>query len=208
MTDYTPGRQDASVAYDRPAQGYFYLRATDKYQCYLERDVDLSVWNQRAWTTQERYLSRRVLHFCKNRFYLECRSGFHVEDNEPVGLVSFPSITEDTDSESEDSDEQFDSVNTDFDQGTGGNETNTEGDADTALIDMAYEYWYKLIGQYSPRKLTYASDKLPALSDMAKEVGTRTQDRYLAGLWEKDLAFGRNTVCAELSGSFMVLGKR
>ncbi|KIN03019.1 hypothetical protein OIDMADRAFT_97469, partial [Oidiodendron maius Zn] len=37
-------------------------------------DVDRSRWNTRGWTMQERSLSTRSVHFCKNKIYFECRS--------------------------------------------------------------------------------------------------------------------------------------
>jgi len=47
--------------------------------------------------------------------------------------------------------------------------------------------WTRLVEQYSTRKLTMDSDKLPALSGLAHLVATKTGDTYLAGLWKSNL---------------------
>ncbi|KLU92596.1 hypothetical protein MAPG_11541 [Magnaporthiopsis poae ATCC 64411] len=46
-------------------------------------DVDGSRWNTRGWTMQERSLSTRTLHFCKNKIYFECREHLGSEEHEP-----------------------------------------------------------------------------------------------------------------------------
>ncbi|KAI1135697.1 heterokaryon incompatibility protein-domain-containing protein [Hypoxylon sp. FL0543] len=45
--------------------------------------VNGSRWNTRAWTMQERSLSTRSIHFCRNRIFYECRNCLRSEDNEP-----------------------------------------------------------------------------------------------------------------------------
>jgi hypothetical protein len=55
--------------------------------------------------------------------------------------------------------------------------------------DELHDIWFKLIGSYSPLKMTYSSDKLVALSGVA-EVVYGAQDfchGYLAGLWRETL---------------------
>ncbi|KAK7413384.1 hypothetical protein QQX98_007761 [Neonectria punicea] len=47
--------------------------------------------------------------------------------------------------------------------------------------------WMRLVEQYSTRKLTVDSDKLPALSGLANLVASKTGDVYLAGLWKSNL---------------------
>lgn len=41
----------------------------------VESDIDLSVWNNRAWCFQERCLSRNILHFGTSQVYLEMHDG-------------------------------------------------------------------------------------------------------------------------------------
>jgi hypothetical protein len=47
--------------------------------------------------------------------------------------------------------------------------------------------WKRLVEQYSTRKLTMDSDKLPALSGLANMIARETGDTYLAGLWKSNL---------------------
>ena len=49
--------------------------------------------------------------------------------------------------------------------------------------------WRFLVQAYTRRKLTFASDKLPAISGVAHIIQQRTGHRYVAGLWEESLVF-------------------
>ncbi|KAJ4210301.1 hypothetical protein NW767_000569 [Fusarium falciforme] len=46
--------------------------------------INNSKWNTRAWTMQERSLSTRLIHFCRNKIFFECRSCIKSEENEPA----------------------------------------------------------------------------------------------------------------------------
>lgn len=54
----------------------------DDYHQY--HAISYSKWNTRAWTMQERSLSSRIIHFCKNKLFFECRSCLKSEENEPT----------------------------------------------------------------------------------------------------------------------------
>lgn len=48
--------------------------------------------------------------------------------------------------------------------------------------------WHNALLQYSPRELTFVSDKLPAISGFVRWMAQyRFQDVYLAGLWKSSL---------------------
>lgn len=47
--------------------------------------------------------------------------------------------------------------------------------------------WYRIVGQYSTKAITKESDRLPALSGVAKRFISIRNCRYLAGLWEDNL---------------------
>lgn len=63
-----------------------------------------------------------------------------------------------------------------------------------------------MVQQYSKRKLTHDSDKLSAISGIvqliedAKNLLGGPRDRYLAGLWESDLAFGMSWSTTHVPG--------
>lgn len=46
--------------------------------------INGSKWNTRAWTMQERSLSTRMVHFCRNKIFFECRGCLQSEENEPA----------------------------------------------------------------------------------------------------------------------------
>ena len=48
--------------------------------------------------------------------------------------------------------------------------------------------WNQVVYDFSLRSLTYASDRLPALSGLAAVMQRRTGDEYIAGLWKNELA--------------------
>jgi len=45
-----------------------------------------------------------------------------------------------------------------------------------------------MVNAFTKRKLTHESDRLPAISGVAKEIQLQTGDEYLAGLWRQDLS--------------------
>ncbi|KAI4105632.1 MAG: hypothetical protein L6R37_002620 [Teloschistes peruensis] len=59
--------------------------------------VDLTTWNKRGWTYQERLLSRRLLHFCSSAVFWECRyldsSEFNVKNRQSYNRPSWISTT-------------------------------------------------------------------------------------------------------------------
>jgi hypothetical protein len=53
-----------------------------------------------------------------------------------------------------------------------------------------YNFWYQVVAEYSGRNLTYATDRLLAVSSLAHEMGRILDDAYVAGLWRQDLVRG------------------
>ncbi|GAW11406.1 hypothetical protein ANO14919_007500 [Xylariales sp. No.14919] len=83
----------ANVAYSLPAAGeqsasrdgymiiYDYENPQDVWRMFA---INGSKWNTRAWTMQERSLSTRMVHFCRNKIFFECRGCLQSEESEPV----------------------------------------------------------------------------------------------------------------------------
>ncbi|KAF2036234.1 hypothetical protein EK21DRAFT_106338 [Setomelanomma holmii] len=56
-------------------------------------------------------------------------------------------------------------------------------------IDV-YTGWYRMVQDFTRRKMTYDADRLPAIAGLARKFATAVDDRYHAGLWRKDLLIG------------------
>lgn len=50
--------------------------------------------------------------------------------------------------------------------------------------------WYRMVEEYSGRKLTFPMDKMPAISALADDMERIIHSEYLAGLWLSDLVWG------------------
>ncbi|KAM5360080.1 hypothetical protein ACJZ2D_013991 [Fusarium nematophilum] len=59
---------------------YYHKRALDNNRIHT---IDLSKWNTRGWTMQERSLSTRSIHFGHAKIFFECRNCLLSEENEP-----------------------------------------------------------------------------------------------------------------------------
>jgi hypothetical protein len=137
--------------------------------------------SDRAWGLQERVLSRRMLHYGTLQMFFECSAGFRGEDG-----LSLP--------------QRYHSVHTDLKDQP---EENAGEEVEKALpsSDLSshklnqgkaalLREWENLLWSYGTRKLTNASDKLPALSGLASIFAKRMQDEYVAGLWRSHLIEG------------------
>jgi hypothetical protein len=132
-------------------------------------DVDGSRWNTRGWTMQERSLSTRSVHFCKNKIYFECRSTVRSEENEPEQM--------------EESSKLWPRESREADGGKIA--SGTEGNRMSW-----YDRWIRAVIDYSRRRLTVESDKLKALKSIANEMQLQVSDVYIsqAGMWLGDIS--------------------
>lgn len=126
--------------------------------------VDCSLVNSRGWVLQERVLSRRILHFGRRQLFWECKS---VEACEaipvPIRMPSGPS----------------ESYRVRFKQSV--------SLAPGRRLENPYEIWHKMVRLYTKTELSFPSDKLVAISGLAKLFRDWTGDDYLAGLWRRNL---------------------
>jgi hypothetical protein len=113
----------------------------------------------RAWTWQENVLSTRTLHFTDREVIFECRGSFLSEDGTKPDPVLRQALT----------------------QGV------LELFIDDMEMDECYECWHDCVQSFSPRALTYSSDKLPAISAVAQKIANITGSEYLVGLWRSHL---------------------
>ncbi|KAF7511782.1 hypothetical protein GJ744_003513 [Endocarpon pusillum] len=132
--------------------------ATLSRRYLVMRDEPLS---RRAWALQERVMSQRLLHYSTDQMYYECNEEFLTEDGVRVqGRYNG----------------QFSGPEAGF-----------------MTIDLSSRHskehalWYHLLMEYTSRRLTKATDKLPALSGLARMFAARIKGVYLAGLWSNAL---------------------
>jgi hypothetical protein len=121
----------------------------------------------RGWVLQERLLASRTLHFASDQIYFECYSHFRSENGYKMsGRLN--SIHKDSRPE-------------------------VPKGSRIGSLELYYRgssAWYDMVRDYTRRKLTKSSDKLPALSGLARIVEKQTGDTYVAGLWRSTLLEG------------------
>lgn len=139
----------------------------------------------RGWVLQERLLSPRILYFGRHQLYWECAESTFRQDGKAADVVT--------------DDLRF---GVDFKQALDFNSPlpftdNPTFSRDYRASDLTqFEkgarllQWYNVVTEYTIRHLTYQSDKLPAISGIAKAFQRRTGYTYLAGLWKEDLIAG------------------
>ncbi|KFA81826.1 hypothetical protein S40288_09572 [Stachybotrys chartarum IBT 40288] len=136
--------------------------------------------SKRGWAFQERVLSQRVLHFASDQISLECHEGTVFEDGlrlpqrfDCAHQASGSDLKLSTVQNGDDNDE-------DDDAGSGSliNATERRRRRDEILAQ-----WHALLRKYGTRELTFAADKFPALSGIAKAYADLLGDEYVAGIW-------------------------
>ncbi|PMD38806.1 HET-domain-containing protein [Hyaloscypha variabilis F] len=149
----------------------------------IER-IDRSPLDERGWVLQERILSPRILYYGSQQLYWECtsatirqdgkdrdvhndglRPGGFKEDWDPARVTKPKFATPE--------DEQLSEMS---------------GVSVEALERT--RHWYLIADHYTRRKLTFDSDRLPAIAGVAKEFHRKTSYAYVAGLWKEDLITG------------------
>jgi hypothetical protein len=144
---------------------------------FLGRQLMSAPLNKRAWVLQERLLAPRVLHFGSSQLFWECRNGVLCErfpERLPTfiqkqGLAAFKSLTHAFGKPLE-----LDPLD--------------ESSKSSLQQITAYKLWNQYVAAYSNSLLTYQSDKLVALSGIAKFMQNRYNDDYVAGMWRRYLA--------------------
>ncbi|EPE32859.1 hypothetical protein GLAREA_05871 [Glarea lozoyensis ATCC 20868] len=128
-------------------------------------------WVSRGWTFQEERLAKRVLMFGENKFFFDCKTSEKSEDTDR-------------------SRKRPDWVTTVQDKSTDDRyrvprpvDTNSQ----VFKGQTYFDHWQTLCSHYSHRELSFASDKLPAISGIAKQTAKRVNSEYLAGLWRMHL---------------------
>jgi hypothetical protein len=144
----------------------------------FREEVDLGSLGTRAWCMQERFLSKRTLHFGRTKLLWECQEMAREEDEHPD--MNAGSMDRFGDNSELGFLRHFSSFPW------------LHGPMPFTRADKAsgYSLWYRLVQSYSRRAMTVLDDKLPAISGLASVFAELSKDRYVAGLWEWDLPMG------------------
>jgi hypothetical protein len=134
----------------------------------------------RAWVFQEEKLSTRIMHFSETETSYECRKGLACEcdmhgyeaQSDPFKSTSFDARAVDLDV-------------LDAPDDAGGDPLSLPNPG--GAVFRSFMAWQEHVGEYSKRKLTRPSDKLPALSGMARVYRSLTRSAYMAGMWRDNL---------------------
>lgn len=142
------------------------IRKIHDYRTLPSEDV----LGTRAWTMQERIIPQRLLTFSLGISF-QCRQADWCE----CGSSLFPDLL------SADSDTWRR-----LDRAICRASLETEDNP-----SELYHFWLNgIVVPYSNKKLTKMSDRLPAVSALAQKFQLKLDEKYLAGLWEKDLICG------------------
>lgn len=155
-----------TIPYHQGGELYLYPRRPIKININARGTV-----SRRGWCLQERYLSRRILHFAKYCEW-ECLTttqhetrdiSIPYELSQPLPLVRPHG----------------------FEMHQGGLPEETR-----SLAGRPYSIWYALLEDYTGRNITYDGDLLPGILGLADLFARLTNDHLVCGLWSMDLVCG------------------
>lgn len=129
--------------------------------------------SKRGWALQERLFSPRTLHYSTDQLFWECRRNYVAED----GLYIQPCFTRDSPAENGD---------------TIARELKTiiQVSPGETIFAVIWAWYDSIVTPYTRRMLTRPTDKLPAVSAIAKIVHDSTGATYHAGIWLAVIQFG------------------
>jgi hypothetical protein len=132
-------------------------------------NIRRSILATRAWTLQEKQLARRTLHFASDQVSFECKESIEFETQRPSEKVGPEAVS-------------FQSLYWSL-LAFRGNPMASK----LLLPSLVMQNWCSVVEDYTTRKLTVESDKLPALEGLANYIAELTADQYCFGLWRASL---------------------
>ncbi|XEU97315.1 hypothetical protein FSHL1_002601 [Fusarium sambucinum] len=127
--------------------------------------------NQRGWVRQESILARRIIHFTESEMIWEC-----------VQCLTCECLEIEADEAEATHWSGFNMV-----RNSRTATLHDKNDVEAQTPNDLYIQWRKLIDLYGKLILTKDTDRLPALSGLAKLCQSHGTGKYLAGIWENDL---------------------
>lgn len=142
---------------------------------------------QRGWVYQERNLARRTLGFAKNRVHWVCDECSQGEQPDWNGTLSSNSLRQTLHTVLQ----TMQLVANIPRNGASPGQSSMTSEQALSLIKSFDMSWWSCVTAYTLCKLTKHTDKLIAVSSIARELDNTKviPRRYLAGLWEANLVF-------------------
>jgi len=149
-------------------QGFNLIKVVDEEDIYTDSRHNISMWEKRAWTYQERLFSKRMIIFRKQQIYWHCRSATWVEEKIletrgiPTTLASVQRMVHRPDiprTLSEHSSQSFETI-----------------------ADKEYLLYSAFVQAYTVRQLSYGSDALNAFAGICRALSLLSKDEFIWGL--------------------------
>jgi Heterokaryon incompatibility protein (HET) len=131
----------------------------------------------RAWVLQENMFSPRKLHYRLDELHYSCETTRFAHESDPDLQRIIGHVTE--------AHSIFQMPYLAHESGIKSSDGNTETD-----VSEVMNLWYEKVYNYATRRITFNSDRFPAIAGLAKEVAARTGYQYKAGLWLEDFHNG------------------
>jgi hypothetical protein len=139
-------------------------KALVRFLDHLDLNSGHAALNTRGWAFQEAALSRRMVCFDNNQLLWKCSSRHESEDGLRVASEATPSRG---------------------DWNVWACLARLQGGG-----EPSYDFWYRMMEDYSSRKFTFEKDKLPALAGIVEVFKDHVDDAPLVGLWRRDILRG------------------
>ncbi|KAF5253702.1 hypothetical protein FANTH_1394 [Fusarium anthophilum] len=156
-------------------------------------EIENTPLNTRGWVVQERFLAPRVLHFTKDQMYWECLETTVCEADPDWKLQILPK----DDRLRQPIQTVYKAAGRQIVRRVSNLQTN-QGLGAIGLEKTYYTLWGSIVSIYANCALTKESDRLIAMSGIAKRFQEASKDTYLAGLWKEvihsDLTWKTNAI--------------
>ncbi|KAF5669171.1 hypothetical protein FCIRC_9334 [Fusarium circinatum] len=143
-------------------------------------EIEITPLNTRGWVVQERFLAPRVLHFTKNQMYWECLETTVCEADPDWKLQ----ILAKDDRLRQPIQTVYKAAGREIVRRVS-NLQRKQGYGAMSLEKTYHTLWGSLVSIYANCALTKESDRLIAMSGIAKRFQEASKDTYLAGLWKE-----------------------
>ena len=148
-------------------------------------DIECSSLARRAWASIERILAPRIVHFTQRQMIWECAAGVQFEAS---GIIDKKHGSGQVRQFYRKQYMQPYIEKALFDHPIEVEAVGSE--AEMAREVARFEAWHNCLDEFSGRQLSASSDKLPAITPIARIIDDGNMGEYLAGVWSKNVAFG------------------